>query len=59
MEFILAGQCRFAKVQVEAGADIVGVGNAVASLVGPAIYEKFAVQYDRRLVEYINTNSKH
>ncbi|MGI6692055.1 MAG: uroporphyrinogen decarboxylase family protein [Christensenellales bacterium] len=55
MEFILAGQCRFAKVQVEAGADIIGVGNAVASLVGPAIYDKFAVQYDRRLVEYIKS----
>lgn len=53
MEFILAGQCRFAKAQVEAGADIIGVGNAVASLVGPHLYGEYAADYDRRLVEYI------
>jgi len=54
MDFIFAGQCRFAKAQVDAGADFIGVGNAVASLVGPAIYEEFAVEHDRRLVEYIH-----
>ena len=54
MEFILRGQCRFAKAQVDAGAAFIGVGNAVASLVGPHFYGQFALEYDRRLVEYIH-----
>ena len=33
-------QKRFAKVQLDAGADIIGVGNAVSSLIGSTMYEK-------------------
>lgn len=53
MEFIFVHQCRFAKAQVDAGADIIGIGNAVASLVGPILYEQYALSYDKQLVSYI------
>jgi MtaA/CmuA family methyltransferase len=42
---------RFARAQVEAGVDMVGVGDAAASLVGPQIYEEFVLPYERRLVD--------
>lgn len=42
---------RFARVQVEAGADLIGVGDAAASLVGPAIYEEFIWPFEKRLVD--------
>lgn len=39
----------FARAQVEAGADIIGLGDAVASLVGPALYHHFALPYEQRI----------
>ncbi|MCL2813197.1 MAG: uroporphyrinogen decarboxylase family protein [Oscillospiraceae bacterium] len=56
MEIIFDYQKRFALEQIKAGADIIGVGNAVASLVGPALYEEYALRYDKELVEYIHQN---
>ena len=44
----------FAKAQVEAGADIVGVGDAVASQVNPKMYRKFAQPYERRIFDAIH-----
>lgn len=45
---------RFAKAQIEAGADLIGVGDAAASLVGPAIYEEFVWPYEKRLVDGVH-----
>lgn len=42
---------RFARVQVDAGADIIGVGDAAASLVGPQIYDEFVLPYEKKLVD--------
>lgn len=39
----------FARAQVEAGADIVGVGDAIASQSGPDIYRKYALPYEQQL----------
>jgi MtaA/CmuA family methyltransferase len=50
-EFALELGLRFAKAQVEAGVDIVGIGDAAASLVGPQIYEEFVLPYEKRLVD--------
>lgn len=50
-EFAVDMELRFARAQVEAGADIIGVGDAAASLVGPAIYEEFVCPYERKLVD--------
>ena len=50
-EFTLELGLCFARAQVEAGVDIVGVGDAAASLVGPQIYEEFVLPYEKRLVD--------
>ena len=50
-EFTLAMGLEFARAQVEAGVDLIGVGDAAASLVGPKIYEEFVLPYERRLVD--------
>lgn len=40
---------RFAVAQIEAGADIIGLGDAVASLISPAMYRKFALPFEQRV----------
>jgi MtaA/CmuA family methyltransferase len=50
-EFILEMELRFARAQMEAGADLIGVGDAAASLVGPAIYNEFVWPYEKRMVD--------
>ena len=44
----------FAQAQVDAGADSIGVGDAAASLVGPAIYREIVAPHERRLVDAIH-----
>jgi len=41
----------FAKAQIQAGVDIIGVGDAAASLIGPQLYEEFVFPYQEKLVE--------
>jgi MtaA/CmuA family methyltransferase len=50
-EFVVEMELRFAKAQVDAGVDMIGVGDAAASLVGPAIYEEFIWPYEKKLVD--------
>lgn len=50
-ELVLENGLRFGRAQVEAGVDLVGVGDAAASLVGPQIYEEFVLPYEKRLVD--------
>jgi len=50
-EFNVETGLRFAKAQVEAGVDIMGVGDAAASLVGPQIYHEFVLPYEKRLID--------
>lgn len=45
---------KFALAQVQAGADIIGIGDAAASLIGPALYEEFVLPYQRRLIQSIH-----
>lgn len=47
-------QKMFAKAQIDAGADFIGVGNAAASLVGPKLYEEFCLEYDTRIIKDIH-----
>jgi len=44
----------FARAQVDAGADIVGIGDAAASLVGPVIYRETVLPFERQLVDAIH-----
>jgi MtaA/CmuA family methyltransferase len=50
-EFVVQMELRFAETQVAAGVDIIGIGDAAASLVGPEIYEEFVWPYEKRLVD--------
>ncbi|MCL2305350.1 MAG: hypothetical protein FWC43_08415, partial [Planctomycetaceae bacterium] len=45
---------KFAKAQIDAGCDILGVGDAAASLVGPRIYKEFVLPYETQLVQGIH-----
>jgi MtaA/CmuA family methyltransferase len=53
-EFILDMEVQFAKAQIEAGVDIMGVGDAAASLVGPQIYEEFVFPYEKRMFDALH-----
>jgi len=50
-DFILEMELQFARAQIEAGVEIMGIGDAAASLVGPKIYEEFVLPYERKMVE--------
>lgn len=52
--FAVEMELRFAREQVRAGADIIGIGDAAASLVGPQIYDQFVWPYERQLVDGIH-----
>lgn len=52
--FTVEMELAFAKAQIEAGADLIGVGDAAASLVGPAIYDEFVQPCERQLVDGIH-----
>jgi MtaA/CmuA family methyltransferase len=53
-DFVLEMETGFAKAQVEAGVDLIGIGDAAASLVGPQIYEEFVLPYEKRLVDRLH-----
>lgn len=44
----------FAKAQIEAGADFIGIGDAAASLIGPRSYKKFVLPYEQRIIQAIH-----
>ena len=47
-------ELRFALAQIREGADIMGIGDAAASLIGPRLYLKFAYDYEVRMIEAIH-----
>jgi MtaA/CmuA family methyltransferase len=49
--FVVDLELRFARAQVEAGADLIGVGDAAASLVGPKFYQELIWPYEKQLVD--------
>jgi MtaA/CmuA family methyltransferase len=52
--FVLEMELRFARAQIEAGAHLIGVGDAAASLVGPEIYQEFVWPFEKKLVDGIH-----
>jgi MtaA/CmuA family methyltransferase len=50
-EFVVENGLRFCKAQVEAGVDMIGMGDTAASLVGPKIYYDFVWPYEKRMIE--------
>jgi MtaA/CmuA family methyltransferase len=53
-EFVVEMELGFAKAQVEAGADVIGIGDAAASLVGPHIYQEFVWPSEKKLIEGVH-----
>ncbi|HTQ56162.1 MAG TPA: uroporphyrinogen decarboxylase family protein [Bryobacteraceae bacterium] len=52
--FVLAMEIRFAQAQIQAGATLIGVGDAAASLIGPKFYERFVLAGECALVRAIH-----
>jgi MtaA/CmuA family methyltransferase len=50
-EFSVEMGLRFGKAQVDAGVDIIGLGDAAASLIGPELYREFVLPYEKRLID--------
>jgi MtaA/CmuA family methyltransferase len=49
LEQVVEVEIQFAREQVRAGADIIGLGDAVASQVSPRMYREFALPYEQRI----------
>jgi MtaA/CmuA family methyltransferase len=54
VDFVIAMELPYAAAQVEAGADIIGVGDAAASLVSRDLYDEFIWPGEKRLIEGIH-----
>jgi MtaA/CmuA family methyltransferase len=52
--FVVELELRFAREQLKAGADLIGVGDAAASLIGPDIYNEFVWPGQKQLVDGIH-----
>jgi MtaA/CmuA family methyltransferase len=44
----------FARLQIQAGADIIGLGDSMASQVSPAAYARFALPYEQRIFDAVH-----
>jgi uroporphyrinogen decarboxylase len=53
-EVIVDNAIEFALAQVKAGADMIGVGDAAASLIGPVLYKGLVLHHERRLFAAIH-----
>ncbi|MGA2984455.1 MAG: uroporphyrinogen decarboxylase family protein [Terriglobia bacterium] len=50
-DFVFEVGMRFARAQLEAGADVIGIGDPAASLVGPKLYQDFVWPYEKMMVD--------
>ena len=53
MDICLQTGIKFARAQVEAGADTIGIGDAIASQVSPEMYERLIQPREKRLIQAI------
>jgi uroporphyrinogen decarboxylase len=53
-EVLIENQIRFAKAQIAVGADMIGVGDAVASQISPSMYREFVLPFEKRLFDAIH-----
>jgi MtaA/CmuA family methyltransferase len=52
-DFAVETEIGFARMQIEAGADLIGIGDAAASLIGPKLYREFVLPGEQRLTAAI------
>ena len=50
-EVLVASAIAFGKAQAQAGADVVGVGDASASLIGPELYVEHVLPWEKKLIK--------
>jgi MtaA/CmuA family methyltransferase len=53
-EVVVENAIAFARAQIAAGADMIGIGDAAASLVGPALYRDLVLPLETRIVAAIH-----
>jgi MtaA/CmuA family methyltransferase len=51
LDFIVEMELRFAKAQMEAGVELMGVGDPASSLIGPVIFKEFIFPAQKKLVD--------
>jgi len=44
----------FSNAQIDAGADMIGIGDAAASLIGPQIYKDMVLKYEQKIINAIH-----
>jgi MtaA/CmuA family methyltransferase len=49
-EFVVDMELQYGRAQIDAGADIIGIGDAAASLIGPKFYKDLVWEYEQRIV---------
>lgn len=54
LEFCCGLEIAFARWQIAAGADIIGLGDAIASQVSPRMYRELALPYEQRIFEAVH-----
>lgn len=54
LDFIVEMELRFARAQMEAGVELMGVGDPASSLVGPVIFSEFIFPAQKKLVDGLN-----
>ncbi len=54
LEICVQVEIAFARLQVQAGADIIGLGDAVASQISPAMYRRFALPYEQHIFQAVH-----
>jgi uroporphyrinogen-III decarboxylase len=52
--FVYENAMSFAREQVRAGADIIGVGDAASSLIGPDLYREAVLAWEKRYIDAIH-----
>ncbi len=53
LDFCLEQELIYAKAQIEAGADLIGLGDAIASVAGANLYRELAVEYEIKILKAI------
>jgi MtaA/CmuA family methyltransferase len=53
-KFTVSMELDFARSQIAAGATLIGVGDAAASLIGPKLYRQFVLSWEQRLIAGIH-----
>ena len=54
LELCCQVEIQFARAQIQAGARIIGLGDALASQISPKMYERYALPYEQRIFDEIH-----